>query len=60
MPFFDIIGRITTQRFELHRLATVISIGPYTTIELAKRKVESFEARVHTVKGTLELAKEIL
>lgn len=58
--FFEIIGRFIGQEFDLHRLTSVISIGPYTTIELRKKRVELFEARVHTVKGSFEIAKEIL
>jgi len=44
----------------LARVAHVISIGPFTTEQLRKRGVKCSESRVHTVKGTFELAKAVL
>jgi uroporphyrinogen-III synthase len=58
--FFEILDKLMPERIALHKYARVISIGPYTTRELAKRKVDSSEAKVHTIAGTIELAKEIL
>jgi uroporphyrinogen-III synthase len=58
--FFEILGKLMPERIALHKYAQVISIGPYTTRELTKRKVDSLEAKVHTIAGTIELAKKNL
>jgi uroporphyrinogen-III synthase len=58
--FFEILGKLMPEEIELHKFARVISIGPYTTMELRKRKVDVSEAKVHTIAGTVELAKRIL
>lgn len=43
----------------LDSLTKVISIGPFTTVELDKRKIRCHEAKEHTVAGTLQTAREI-
>jgi len=52
--FFEILGEI-----ELDTLTKVISIGPFTTKELEKRKIKCLEAEEHTVMGALELARNL-
>lgn len=43
---------------DMGRIAA-ISIGPFTSTELEKRKVKYVEAGDHTVRGTVDVAKEI-
>lgn len=50
--FFEIMGSI-----QLGKLTKVISIGPFTSKELKKRKIRCLEAEEHTVMGALELAR---
>jgi uroporphyrinogen-III synthase len=58
--FFEILGRMPQNRQRLDRLTKVISIGPFTSRELKKRRIEYLEAGEHTVKGTLELARRVI
>jgi len=58
--FFEIMGNMTAGHLQLDGLAKVVSIGPFTSKELKKRKVKYFEAEEHTVRGALELAKKIV
>jgi uroporphyrinogen-III synthase len=50
--FFD-----ATKGLDMGRMAA-ISIGPFTSAELEKRKVKYVEAGDHTVRGTVDAAKE--
>lgn len=54
--FFEITGKLGSVRVG----AKVISIGPFTSAELAKRGMEHYEARDHTIEGTVLLAKRLL
>lgn len=58
--FFEIIGKVSPGSIQLDSLTRAVSIGPFTTKELKKRKIKCFEAKEHTVKGALELAKQIV
>jgi uroporphyrinogen-III synthase len=58
--FFEIMSKVSTGNLRLDDLVKVISIGPFTSKELKRRKIRCFEADEHTVKGTLELAKQIV
>jgi uroporphyrinogen-III synthase len=53
--FFEIMGSM-----QLDSLTKVISIGPFTSNELKKRKIKCLEAKEHTVMGTLELARQVV
>ncbi len=50
--FFEIMGSV-----QLDKLTLVISIGPFTSKELRKRKIKCLEAEEHTLVGTFELAR---
>jgi uroporphyrinogen-III synthase len=67
--FFEIVGDIlqaggeessSNNFIQLDKLTKVISIGPFTSKELTKRKVKFFEAEEHSVRGTFELLLQIL
>ena len=63
--FFEILGSVTqgtdgNRNREIDKLSKVISIGPFTSEELGRRKVECFEAHEHTVRGAFDLAKSLL
>lgn len=58
--FFEILGKISQNNRRLDRLTKVISIGPFTSRELEKRRIEYLEAEEHTVKGTFELARRVI
>jgi uroporphyrinogen-III synthase len=45
---------------ELDKLTRLMSIGPFTSQELRNRRVKYFEAQEHTLRGTFELAKQVL
>ena len=53
--FFEIMGSMP-----LDSLTKVISIGPFTSNELKKRKINCIEAKEHTVLGTFELARQVV
>jgi len=54
--FFEIMGRMGA---ELPGGVRAISIGPFTTAELAKKGVGCHEAKDHTIKGTVEAARKL-
>ena len=58
--FFEIMEKILPDELQLDDLTKVISIGPFTTKELKRRKVKCFQAKQHTVIGALEIAKKII
>lgn len=74
--FFEILGQVTAARGkkegvsaaanrgqaqELGSLTKVVSIGPFTSRRLGDMGVTAFlEAKEHTVRGTVDLASEIL
>lgn len=60
ISFFKILSKVSPGDLRLDDQVKVISIGPLTSKELKKRKVTCFEADEHTVRGTLELAKQIV
>lgn len=51
--FFEIAGKM-----QLDSLTKVISMGPFTSKELEKRKIKYLEAEEHTVMGAFELARD--
>jgi uroporphyrinogen-III synthase len=55
--FFEIIKKI---RKKMPKGVKAISIGPFTTAELAKRGIKCHEADDHTIKGTVKAAKKLL
>lgn len=55
--FFEIADRLGKVRVD--RAAKIISIGPFTSAELARRKIRYYEARDYTVKGTVQVAKRL-
>ena len=57
--FFEILGNLS-QDIDLNNATEVVSIGPFTSEALKKRRVECHESTVHTVKGALELAATVL
>ena len=59
--FFEILERISSDVTSLVRgVKAVIAIGPFTQEELRKKNIQSIESKIHTVKGTVDLAKAIL
>jgi uroporphyrinogen-III synthase len=59
--FFEIMERICSDVPALIRgVKAVISIGPFTHEELRKKNINSVESKIHTIRGTFELAKGIL
>ncbi|HEY3095032.1 MAG TPA: uroporphyrinogen-III synthase [Nitrososphaera sp.] len=58
--FFEILGKVSTGSLQLATLTKVVSIGPFTTKELKKRKIKCFEAKEHTIRGAFELARQIV
>jgi uroporphyrinogen-III synthase len=58
--FFELLGKLSPGSPELGSLTKVVSIGPFTTLELKKREIECYEAKEHTIRGTIELAKKIV
>ncbi len=59
--FFEIMDKVSTDaKFQLCGLTKVVSIGPFTSKALKEKGVECFEAKEHTIKGALEIAKQIL
>jgi uroporphyrinogen-III synthase len=58
--FFEILGKVSTGSLQLATLTKVVSIGPFTTKELKKRKIKCFEAEEHTIRGAFELARQIV
>jgi uroporphyrinogen-III synthase len=59
--FFEILERISCDLPTLIRgVKAVIALGPFTQEELTKKNVHSIESKIHTIRGALELAKNIL
>jgi uroporphyrinogen-III synthase len=58
--FFEIMGNVSQDELQLNNLTKVISIGPLTSRALRDRSIGYFEAEEHTVRGALQIAKQIL
>lgn len=58
--FFEIMDRMSKAELHLNTLTKVVSIGPFTSKALRGRGIECFEAEEHTVRGALQIAKEIV
>jgi uroporphyrinogen-III synthase len=58
--FFEIMDKVYKDELQLDNITKVVSIGPFTTKALRDRGIECFEAQEHTVKGALQIAKQIL
>ena len=59
--FFEILQRISADVPTLIRgVKAVIAIGPFTQEELTKKNIHSIESKIHTIRGVIELAKDIL
>lgn len=64
--FFETIDRLggnnndNGSSVQVDRLVQVVSIGPFTSAELKKRRVRHYEAERHTVEGTVQAAKKLL
>jgi uroporphyrinogen-III synthase len=59
--FFEILERMSSDVPSLIRgVKAVIAIGPFTQEELRKKNIQSIESKIHTIRGTFELAKHIL
>jgi uroporphyrinogen-III synthase len=58
--FFEIMDRMSKAKLQLDTLTKVVSIGPLTSKALRDRGIEYFEAKEHTVRGSLQIAKEIV
>jgi uroporphyrinogen-III synthase len=58
--FFEIMYKMSKAEVRLDTLTKVVSIGPFTSKALRDRGIECFEAEEHTVRGALQVAKEIM
>ena len=58
--FFEIMDRVSKDELQLDSLTKVVSIGPFTSKVLRGRGIECFEAEEHTVRGALQIAKQVL
>jgi uroporphyrinogen-III synthase len=58
--FFEIMDKVYKDELQLDNITKVVSIGPFTTKALRDQGIECFEAEEHTVKGALQIAKQIL
>jgi uroporphyrinogen-III synthase len=58
--FFEIMEKLSKDGLQLDNVTNVISIGPFTTKALRDRGIKCFEAEEHTVRGTLQIAEQIL
>ena len=58
--FFEIMDKVYKDELQLDSITKVVSIGPFTTKALRDQGIECFEAEEHTVKGALQIAKQIL
>jgi uroporphyrinogen-III synthase len=58
--FFEIMGKVSKDELQLDNLTKVVSIGPLTSKALRDRGIGCFEAEEHTVRGALQIAKQIL
>jgi uroporphyrinogen-III synthase len=51
---------VSKDELQLDNLTKVVSIGPLTSKALRDRGIGCFEAEEHTVRGALQIAKQIL
>jgi uroporphyrinogen-III synthase len=58
--FFEIMDRVSKDELQLDSITKVVSIGPFTSKVLRDRSIECFEAEEHTVRGALQIAKQVL
>jgi uroporphyrinogen-III synthase len=58
--FFEIMEKLSKDGLQLDNVTKVVSIGPFTTKALRDRGIRCFEAEVHTVRGALRIAEQIL
>jgi len=58
--FFEIMDRMSKDELQLDSITKVVSIGPFTSKVLRDRGIECFEAEEHTVRGALQIAKQVL
>jgi uroporphyrinogen-III synthase len=59
--FFEIMRTLSYNTYSLlSNVDAIIAIGPATSEELKKRNIRTLEAKEHTIRGTVELAKTIL
>ena len=58
--FFEIMDRVSKDELQLDSITKVVSIGPFTSKVLRDRGIECFEAEEHTVRGALQIAKQVL
>ena len=58
--FFEIMDTMSKAELHLNTLTKVVSIGPFTNKALRDRGIECFEAEEHTVRGALQIAREIV
>lgn len=58
--FFEIMERVSKDELQLDSITKVVSIGPFTSKVLRDRGIECFEAEEHTVRGALQIAKQVL
>ena len=58
--FFEIMYKMSKAEVRLDTLTKVVSIGPFTSKALRDRGIGCFEAEEHTVRGALQVAKEIM
>ena len=58
--FFEIMDRVSKDELQLDSITKVVSIGPFTSKVLRGRGSECFEAEEHTVRGALQIAKQVL
>jgi uroporphyrinogen-III synthase len=54
------MDKVSKDELQLDNLTKVVSIGPLTSRALRDRGVGYFEAEEHTVRGALQIAKQIL
>jgi uroporphyrinogen-III synthase len=60
--FFEIMESISSSdvRSLIREVKAIIAIGPFTQEKLKKKGIHSFESKIHSIRGTFELAKHIL
>ena len=58
--FFEIMDRVSKDELQLDSITKVVSIGPFTSKVLRGRGIECFEAEEHTVRGALQITKQVL
>ena len=58
--FFEIMDKVSKDELQLDSITKVVSIGPFTSKVLRDRGIECFEAEEHTVRGALQIAKQVL